>query len=264
MQSVDFSYLKGFPSGQKTFKWMQDGALQIANALVSMGWDKTTAPLIISGCEIDGSLISAGWMYWQGELMYFLGGNIVVGGQFITVLETRGAAKFADNSNKEVYITKQVKLTTVAGANPDVTNGSIKRYQEVFGALTEYNDYNTIAVPAVYGASGNINYRINHLAQTLHVQGSITITNAQSIASPPIYSVMGTVAAPFMPANTVPFVCSVRYHSAGYILEANGTEHLTSINAELDNAGSFNFGFIRPDVAVTSYTIMFNTHLPLL
>lgn len=266
MYTTDFSFLGGFPFSQYTLKRMQDGMLQIGTALASMGWDGSAYPLILAGCVYDsGSLnVTDGWMYYQGEVMYFQGGNIGVDGQFITLLDNRQAGIFADLQSKDIYVDRQLVLSTTANAN-DITTDVIKRVHDVFGKYTEYNDWNTIAVPSgSTGNTGTIYYRINHLSQHLHIKGSITITNAQALSNPPLYYLIANLAAPYRPAETAPFSAYVRYHSALYILEANGTEHITSVNGELSSAGDLSFGLIKPDAAISAYTVYFNTQIPLL
>ncbi len=266
MVTTDFSYLNGFPFSQYTLKRMQDGMLQLGTALATMGWDGSAAPLILSGCYYHSGAggVDDGWMYYQGEVMYFQGGNIAIDGQYVTVLENRQSALFADLQNRDVYIDKQLKLTTTPNAY-DITAGTIKRFHEVFGVLTEHDDWQSIAVPTgSSGNSGTIHYRKNHLSQQLHVRGSISVTNAQALSNPPLYYLMATLPAEYRPVYTAPFSAYIRYHNTLYILETSGTEHITSVNGELNSAGELSFGLIKPDVAVTGYTIYFNTQIPLL
>ena len=100
----------GFPLELETIKRMQE-AYQQLQAFGALAGEKT----IISGCKTIGSTVADGFVFLNGELIYFEGGTVQTN---IIVKEIVTQAEYADGNNKETYFQRSVAFGTGTGAIP--------------------------------------------------------------------------------------------------------------------------------------------------
>lgn len=255
MKYFDFSFAGGFPLDQDALDWMQQGYLA---ALKSPYGDlPNPGKYIVSGCVDDGGdNWSAGWVYVDGELLPFIGSFV---GDGIKVKTTSTAFYFYDGSSNVVKFYKYVE----GDATGPLDQGDFSLWHTVFinrfKSLGRPNGtLNAINLPCNGAtANGSVKYYKSQFDDSMvEMQGSITLTNAQSIfAGPPIYVVLFTIPGEFRPLVPVPLQGLVRYHAGSYILDATNTWPIIQINGEIGTDGTVAFGFIKPQAAIATYQI---------
>lgn len=107
---MNFDQTGGFPLSTRILKELQD-AFSIFNALGAIAGDKT----IISGCVITGSLVSAGVVCINGEVLEFKAGSLL---GTVKIIETFENFVFEDNVSKPVIRYRYVQFGTGVGAIP--------------------------------------------------------------------------------------------------------------------------------------------------
>lgn len=68
---VNIPLIEGFPLESETIKWMQE-SYTLLSVLAEIAGNKA----IIKGCEVNGDNVSPGYIYIDGELLYFTGGQV--------------------------------------------------------------------------------------------------------------------------------------------------------------------------------------------
>jgi hypothetical protein len=110
MNKIDLNYGGGFPFENKTLQFMQD---DYQNALRGIAGIGGMGNFIISGMLQAGNNVSEGWIYYNGELIYFEAG--VKANTFI-IEEVTENKIYQDGVTHPAYITKHAKFG--AGVNP--------------------------------------------------------------------------------------------------------------------------------------------------
>lgn len=107
MNTINFDQTGGFPLETETLKKMQEayGSLQQLGALAGNA-------AIISGCSVSGSTTSDGFIFYQGELIRFVGG---ITQSKIIIQETTEDAEYEDGELKPTYNTRVAKFGTGTG-----------------------------------------------------------------------------------------------------------------------------------------------------
>jgi len=274
MNQIDLSQLGGFPLDEDALDFMQQAYL---SAIRGMFIDAGASPVIISGMVPDytsGLQLTPGAFYYNGEFYTFPGGSVGGAGlppttYCLNIAVSSTPALFESGVTHNVFITAEGALTLSA---PDATNiaySTFKTWQEMFGRRARNIGIPFDVITVASGLlAGSIYYKKNVLTNTLHIRGNLSV-NVQNISTPhdPPYYYNGVglgfpaLAAAFRPANDVPFKCLVRYHTL-QVFEATSKDYILDINAELNAAGEFGFGIIRPATA-TTYDITFNQIIPL-
>lgn len=107
MNKIDFQNTGGFPLETETLDEMQNAY----NLLQAFG-ELFGAQSIVSGCNLVGSSVSDGVVYWNGELFAFKGGFAQ---SKVIVVEETLALPFEDGFSKNVYKTRYVTFGTGIG-----------------------------------------------------------------------------------------------------------------------------------------------------
>ena len=107
MNKIDFQNTGGFPLETETLDEMQNAY----NLLQAFG-ELFGAQSIVSGCNLVGSAITDGVVYWHGELYEFKGGFAQ---SKVIVVEETLALPFEDGFSKNVYKTRYVTFGTGIG-----------------------------------------------------------------------------------------------------------------------------------------------------
>lgn len=112
MKKIVLTESGGFPLKQYTLDKMQMSYFELFYSMLNfLGINETVGKYIIKGCEVSAGVISAGWLFIDGELVKFEGaaGNATTKLEKVVTAET---AAFKNGQNKPVYITSAVQITT--------------------------------------------------------------------------------------------------------------------------------------------------------
>lgn len=96
---IDLSNLAGFPLTQERLAFMQDSYREAFKGIAKLCGDLT----ILTGVEIVGPNVTAGWISYNGELVPFLAGTA---GADVVVEETSVSLLFEDGVSRPVLFTK--------------------------------------------------------------------------------------------------------------------------------------------------------------
>ncbi len=94
MNKINFNQTGGFPLDTDILAFMQN-AYQIFNSLGELAGNLS----ILKGCEVTGINVASGYVYINGEVLPFRGGN---SSQQVVIKEERRSLPFEDGENKEV------------------------------------------------------------------------------------------------------------------------------------------------------------------
>ena len=128
MKHIKTDNTGGMPLKQYTLAKLQESYFELFYSMISfLGINQTTGKYIISGCEIVGSDITAGWMFIDGDLVYFAGAIGDATTKFKKAITAETAA-FKSGENKPLYYTSIVQIdptgtliTDFVRVNPIVT-----------------------------------------------------------------------------------------------------------------------------------------------
>ncbi|MCT4698092.1 hypothetical protein [Tenacibaculum haliotis] len=110
MNQTDFQQNGGFPLETNTLNFMQS-AYSIFNAFGALAGDKT----IISGCETQGSEVTNGYVYVNGEILEFRGG---IKQTTVVIIEDNESVEFEDGTVKDIYKTRYVTFGVSGNSIP--------------------------------------------------------------------------------------------------------------------------------------------------
>lgn len=168
MKKIDYSFTGGMPLAQDILAWQQTGSMDalaaIAKAFVKPG---NTNPIVMSGCVDDGTNYSEGWLYHNGELVFFPGGAHS-GSHLITISDAYTTLVYEDANVRNTYINRTASYNG-AGAY----NLSTLARNPVMDALTGWTDAGTTIVLVASGggsvtvASGDVLYNKYKLIGTM-------------------------------------------------------------------------------------------------
>jgi len=104
MNSLDLNYGLGFPFENKTMLFMQDDYKTALKGLAGIGGNGN---FIVSGLIQTGSNVSDGWIYYNGELIYFESG--VRQASFVIFDSTENKI-YQDGVSHPAYITRHARF----------------------------------------------------------------------------------------------------------------------------------------------------------
>ena len=264
MRTINYTHLGGAPLTQETLDWHQTAMKDIAKAIARMGDDGSGNPFILSGCVYNSGtgIVTDGYMFYADEIHYFQGGDTGALGTAVQLTTLNTDAVYEDGSTHTMYVEK---VMTLGGGAPNTSIITMKRFHEFFGAKGYESEERTISIAAgsVFAAT-TLYYRINYLSKMLHIRCDVTVNAPASVANPAIYYQIATLPAGFRPTQVVPFKGFVRYHLANYIKDVGTIDYIKDVNCEVRTDGNLNIGFIKPEAGVVSYTVSFNTAIPLI
>lgn len=102
MNRADFSRLGGLPVTQYTFAFMQAAFTDAINAIAALLGPNA----ILSGVNVVGGNVTAGWVLINGEIVPFEAGAKT---DYVEVYETIANRVYADNGTKDVYYTRKAR-----------------------------------------------------------------------------------------------------------------------------------------------------------
>lgn len=149
MNNIQFQ-TGGFPLDAETIEFLQD-AIASLQAIGKLGGDGN---YVLSGAEFSESgadtIISDGWIFYNGELLPFVGGNLGEGYENqreldITLIENVEQATYEDTVDKDAYFTRYFTLGDTGTVTIDFY--TLARYR------TKDSWYGKAYIPVGYGAN---------------------------------------------------------------------------------------------------------------
>ncbi len=274
LTKIDYTATGGFPLTQDVLGTMQDTYTSAINALCAM---RGPGPYILSGCVVSTSTfymtLSDGYIGYNGKLYRVQGASIPSSfripyqpGLLLTTTSTPltyNNASVNANALQEQYF-----------AFTSIPNGTLNSSQIPLSLLQLYGADASYTTAATSGhLSGNIYYRKNYMANTLHLYGTLTVLasslsatqpyTGSNVPTGPLYYDLGlTLSAACQPARNTPFTLYVRYHSSMF-LDDLGQDFIKQLNGEVTTTGGIAVGAIKPAAGITSYSAYFNCVIPI-
>jgi hypothetical protein len=120
---------------------------------------------------------------------------------------------------------------------------------------------NTIA--SLGSVAGDIYYKKNLINNTLHLRAVLTANNALNFNASPnaLNYLMGTLPSGYIPATNAYF--TAYYHASNLFKDDLGVSWVKQISCAVNTIGQILVNFIKPESAITAYSIVFNHIIPL-
>lgn len=110
MKRIDFTNLGGLPFSQNRADYMQQSYTEALGAIAKLCGDK----VILHGVESDGVNVTDGWIAYNNELIFFVGGSFA---SDVVITELTTPFNFGNNISHNVYFTK-IATCGLSGAFP--------------------------------------------------------------------------------------------------------------------------------------------------
>jgi hypothetical protein len=278
MKAIDFTKPGGFPLAQDQLNYLQQAYTESITALGAMGGSGTT-PYIISGAVLSNPssgtyIITDGWLMYGGEMIRLIGGGIsgVFSGHdpYIQITSSATSVTFNDGSTPNVILEKTAHMVSMTtGTAEDSTHFMaihLVPFGIGFGLNNREQSWSSLAVTTAAidgGVTGTIYYKKDFTANTLQVRGLLSANNAQNFAASPsaLFYLMGTLPGTYAPNNAVYFIAS--YFVSSLIKDDLNIGWIKQVNCAINTSGQFFVNWIKPDAAILSYGLNFNTIIPL-
>lgn len=208
MKTFDFSKNGGFPLTQDALDFMQQDYQEKYKALAAMGG---TGPFIISGMVEASGNVSNGTLFYQNEIIPFVGGAV---GATIVIQTYSTTLQYGDGNSYAVKTRKEASF----GTGPVQFNyADLKMFQEGFGARPRSGWINA---PTIY--NGTCQYYFNKLTRTVYVRG--TFTHSQALSSGlPDRKFQAELPNEVWPAQPVYFRSVIDVHQTPIVKDAEGS-----------------------------------------
>ncbi len=275
MKKIDFSHPGGLPLTQDRLDFLQQSYLETIDVLSQVGVNGIE-PIGVNGMEVTiptagTTNVTPGWFYYNGEMIYFLGGTVTYSGGDVPLVAISDSSTDLTYNDGSVFtaLHEKVGSLTTGPSTTDPTHfplSSLQSFYTGFGINGRETSWNTLGVstPASQGnVTGIIYYKKNLITNTLQISGNLTVNMAQNLASSPgaIFYLMGTLPSGYLPANQVYFTSY--YYSANLFKDDLGVAWIKQFTSVLNPSGQIVVNFIKPDISISAYSVCFNTILPL-
>jgi hypothetical protein len=273
MKTIDFTHAGGFPLTQDELDYLQQAYSECINALGMMGGN---GPALINGMDVSVSggttTIADGWFFYNGEMVQFSTGSyttIPLGDVvLVDIVPSAGSLVYNDGSSYGAVLDKTatIVLGPTATTATQFPFDQLQPFQVVFGRNGREATWTSVIVSTPAGSGGvvgNILYKKDRLANTLHIRGLLTANNAQNFGASPgaLFYNMATLPAGYIPASTAYF--TAQYFIGGLIKDDLGIGWIKQVNCALNNTGQLLINWIKPDVLIGGYAVAFNLVLSL-
>ncbi len=275
MKAIDFSHSGGFPLTQDELDYLQQAYTECINALAAMGSDGST-PMIISGMTVStptpgSTAVTDGWFFYNGEMIRFTGAIVAPTGTdvpLVHITPSSSSLTYYDGSSFNAVLNKTATL--VAGASvTDATNfpiGDAVLFQLIFGLNGRESAWNSLSITTATGlgnVAGVLYYKKNWLNNTLHLRASLTANAAQNFNASPgaVLYLMTSLPSEYIPATNAYF--TTYYYGPNLFKDDLGVAWVKQLTSVLNNTGQIYINFIKPDAAISAYSVIFNTIIPL-
>jgi hypothetical protein len=278
MKLIDFTQPGGFPLTQDQLGYLQQAYKETITAVALIGGDGS-APHIISGMEISNPFagtytVTDGWFFYYGNMVRFNAGTVAgasgASDAFVVINNAAGPLIFNDGSAPNVIFDMDATLQVLPSGTPvDATHFRLSSLQPLglgFGIANRDSGWKTLAIstPSVDGGvTGNVYYKKDFTANTLHLRGALTAANAQNFAASPgsLFYLMGSLPIGYIPSNNAYF--SAYYYIGASIKDDLGVGWIKQVNLGLNNSGQLFGNWIKPEVAISSYGVNFSATISL-
>lgn len=274
MRSINFTHSGGFPLTQDELDHMQQAYTECINTLGTLGGNPTL-PAIISGMAMStvGSAvtIASGWFFYNGTMVKFTGSTVTPTGTNVPLIViTNNTTSLTYNDGSTFPAVSNVTATLSAG--PAVTSSSqfpysvAVPYYTQFGLNGRESSWNTLGVgtlASLGGVTGTIYYKKNWITNTLTIHGALTANNAQNFSpsTSAANSLMGTLPAGYIPSTNAFFI--TYFYASSLFQDDLGVSWVKHMSSVINSAGQIYINFLRPEIAVPAYSVVFNTLIPL-
>ena len=275
MKKIDFTHPGGFPLTQEQLDYLQSAYTKCIHALGAAGVNGTQ-PVIVSGMAItypaaNTTSITDGWLLYNGEMIPFTGSTVTATGTDVALVTVVPSSTNLTYNDGSIY-PALLGSTAVLGTGASVTDAThfpvsaLKTIQQGFGELGREANWNSLAV-ATSSANGSVNgtiyYKKNFITNTLHIRASLDAFAAQNFAASPgaAFVAMGTLPAGYWPNNVAYFTS---YYFAGNLFKDDlGVSWIKALTSSINATGQIGINFLRPDISIPAYEVIFNTIIPL-
>ena len=268
----DFSFPGGFPLSQDVMDAMQQHADEAIKGYGNMA--HLTDPVILYGCVRTSSAITAGAIYYRGDIYFVTAVDLgaAPGAGYEYGFRVENNAVDLTYNDGSVHAAKLNPVAVFEGVPTSPGGGdtntyfylaSMSRWGKLVGA-----SYRTAWVTAAISVStgtitGNIYYMKDAMTNMLHIRGLMSSTTAVDFAALPtsaLYDMM-TLPAGYRPANRTPFI--LHNYSATKALDYTGKEYIRNVTGLIGTDGVVSVGWLKPDAAYTGYSLEFSASVPL-
>lgn len=275
MKKIDFTQAGGFPLTQNELDHLQQAYTECLQAIAAMG-SNSTNPIVITGMVKTNPFpatvaVSDGWFLFGGELIRFNASSAILTGTdvpLVTISTTNTILTYNDGSAHPAV----GHTTAMLAAGPAITTDAVFPYDDArifhldFGENGRESSWQTITVstPMLTGnVVGSIDYKKNIITNTLHIKGSLTANLAQNLPASPgaAFTDVGTLPAEYCPNSAVFF--TAHYYAPNLFADDLGVGWMKHFTSGVNASGVIYVNLLRPDAAVSAYSVVFNTILPL-
>lgn len=278
MKTIDFTKPGGFPLTQDRLKYLQQAYTELFGAMGLLA-APANIPIVVSGMVFSAvgptTSISAGWFFYNGELIYFPGNSISssvgAGNAVYVVLSTTATPlTYNDGSTPDVILETTAAMAILVNTTPtDATHApwsTAVSFGQGFGATFRDSAWKSFAVATGSGngtITGTVYYKKDATANTLHLRGVLASTTPTDFAAAPgtTYQVMGTLPAGYRPATLATFMAINEI--AGMVLGEDGVTYFDTIRCIVNTSGALEMVWRLPDASVLGYGMQFNVIIPL-
>jgi hypothetical protein len=276
MKTIDFSQPGGFPLTQDQLDYLQTAYKE---ALAGIAGIAGAGPLMISGGVITKTLvggttynyaITAGWLFWNGELIKVAAGGLLgidesVDALYFQLNRTSNPLTYNDGSTPDVIDDVQASFVSQAiGTADDATHFLVTELQPI-GREAFPGTAIVVGTAPGYGTiTGWIIYTKNLLNNTLQIKVSLATASPSDFNATPAVTtpILATLPVGYRPLHQrAPFILTVgitgdriKDDKGGYF------KHLTGC---IDTSGRFEVDWILPDAGVSTYGVEGNLIIPL-
>lgn len=275
MKTIDFSFTGGFPLTQDELNYLQQAYSECIMALAATGLNGST-PCIVTGMGISypgGGAVTTtnGWLVYNGDMIPFTGSTVTPTGSDVAMVQIANVATnlvYNDGGVHPAIKSKVATLTTGPSATTAMSFplSAAMPYTVLLGLNGRESGWGSLTVntlPAQGSVSGNIFYKKNLLTNTLHLRGALTANAAQNFSASPgaLNYLMATLPAGYLPANSGYF--TAYYFGSNLFKDDMGVAWIKQFTSILNVAGQIYINFIKPDAAISAFSVVFNTIMPL-
>jgi hypothetical protein len=273
MKRFDFTNIGGFPLTQDRMKWVQDGYMEALEALAMVAVDEVSPrPLRLKGMDSfvpsTGRIgLSGGAFFYNGEICLFEASAVDVplypDTLLVTISDNATGLLFKDGVSRDVQINRRGTLTVglpVTDANT-FTVSDMVGYEQALAVKMKESTTRSITVNtpgSLGGVTGTIQYKKMYAGDLVAVSGTLTANNALNFNASPgaLFYVMGTLASGYRPVATQYFVA--QYFAGNMFLNDSGVQYIKQLTGTVSTDGSIRINWIKPDAAISGYSICFN------
>jgi len=275
MNKIDFSHAGGFPLTQDQLDYLQQAAIACLNglALAHGAGPVALTPLVYT---YDGGTLHynlpAGWIFYNGEMLYTAGGYVTDGslGPAVlgfTIQDNTTNLTYNNGSNFPALHSKVAVWSAVAAGG----GAGIIRYSDLvpfgqgFGLNARESAFSTIAVsiPA-NDITGTIEYKKNALINAVQIEMTVAAVYIDSLSDAPGGTVLtlGTLPVGYRPASNKTLMAQM-IGGAGAYVQLDGGGVATCAPVKVNSDGSVILTLAKPAGGTASLIVTLSALLPL-